>query len=273
MSSSGYQSAEVERWQLNDEQLQHEIAVDHLAQEVPVALVFNGIAHAVMLCTPLDLEDFARGFALSEKIVEHNGQIYEIELAPHTSSQGARGIEVRLEIASQAFQALKQKRRNLAGRTGCGLCGVESLAALDIDLPPVVDQHSVNLATVWQAQRDLRAQQVLNRATGSLHAAAWVSLAGEIVLVREDVGRHNALDKLIGALALQARTPGFCLLTSRASYELVQKAARAQMAILATVSAPTSLAVQMAQQAGLTLLGFVREQRAVVYAHGQRILT
>lgn len=266
MHELGYRVAQVQRLQVQDEDISLSSAEDFLAAEVPVALVYNGIAHAVMMASPLDLEDFARGFSLSERIVESTAQIYGIDVHQHGT-----GIEIRLEIASNAFASLKHKRRTLAGRTGCGVCGVESLAALDLDLPQVSSELRVCLPAILQAQQQMQHLQTINRSTGAVHAAAWVSLAGEIVLIREDVGRHNALDKLIGAMSCANQPEGFCLLTSRASYELVQKAARANIALLATVSAPTSLAVQLAEQAHMTLLGFVREQRAVVYAHGERV--
>lgn len=266
----GYCSAKVQKLRLNDAAVERETLSDALAEEVPVALVYNGISHAVMLASPVDLADFGRGFSLSERIIGNLNELYDLELMP----PNAHGVEIRMEIAAAAFAKLKQKRRSMAGRTGCGVCGVESLAALDLDLPQVSSDVQIPLGIILAAERALRQTQVINTATGALHAAAWVSVSGEILLLREDVGRHNALDKLIGALAFAntARTPGFVLLTSRASYELVQKAARANMPLLATVSAPTSLAVNMAQQAGLTLIGFVREHGAVVYAHERRLL-
>jgi FdhD protein len=220
------------------------------------------------------LADFAHGFSLSERIITRTEEIYDLELMP----PGEHGIEIHLHIAAAAFARLKQHRRTLAGPSGCGLCGTESLSAMDWHLPPITSDIQLSLPSLLAAAHSLQQRQVLNAATGALHAAAWVNPQGQILLLREDVGRHNALDKLIGALALlqkhthTVREPGFVLLTSRASYELVQKAARANIPLLATISAPTSLAVRMAQQTGLTLLGFVREQRAVIYAHGQRVI-
>jgi FdhD protein len=266
----GYCSAKVQKLRVKAATVERETLADALAEEVPVALVYNGISHAVMLASPVDLADFGRGFSLSERIISNLNELYDLELMP----PHAHGVEIRMEIASAAFAKLKQKRRSMAGRTGCGVCGIESLAALDMDLPQVSSDVQIPLGVILAAERALRQTQIINAATGALHAAAWVSVGGEILLLREDVGRHNALDKLIGALAFAntARAPGFVLLTSRASYELVQKAARANMPLLATVSAPTSLAVNMAQQAGLTLIGFVREHGAVVYAHERRLL-
>ncbi|MET3133893.1 FdhD protein [Oxalobacteraceae bacterium GrIS 1.11] len=240
---------------------------DKVAEEIPVALVFNGISHAVMMATPLDLEDFALGFSLSERIVDEPGQIYDID-----SEQGAAGIELRLTIASECFMRLKEKRRNLAGNTGCGLCGLESLAALELAPPPVAAGPVITKAALVRAFDALQTLQPLNALTGAMHAAAWVGLDGAILAVREDVGRHNALDKLIGSLARAPRAPGFAIMSSRASYELVQKAARADIGLLATISAPTTLAVRMAEQAGICLVGFVRGQACVAYAHAERLL-
>jgi FdhD protein len=270
----GYCSAKVQKLRVKATSVERETLADALAEEVPVALVYNGISHAVMLASPVDLADFGRGFSLSERIISNLNELYDLELMPHNAPH-VHGVEIRMEIASAAFAKLKQKRRSMAGRTGCGVCGIESLAALDMDLPQVSSDVQIPLGVILAAERALRQTQVINTATGALHAAAWVSVGGEILLLREDVGRHNALDKLIGALAFAntARAPGFVLLTSRASYELVQKAARANMPLLATVSAPTSLAVNMAKQAGLTLIGFVREHGAVVYAHERRLLS
>ncbi len=267
MHEQGWRNAQVQRWQVEDGSANQQTAGDCVASEVPVALVYNGISHAVMMASPLDIEDFARGFSLSERIIANLAQIYTIDIHQH-----GNGIEIHLDIASSAFAAMKHKRRTLAGRTGCGVCGVESLAALDLDLPQVAEAPIIQLSAIMQAQQQMQSAQTINIATGAVHAAAWVSVNGEIVLLREDVGRHNALDKLIGALAQQAREPGFCLLTSRASYELVQKAARANIGVLATISAPTSLAVELAQKAQMTLLGFVREEKAVVYAGAERIV-
>lgn len=245
---------------------------DQVAEETPAALVFNGISHAVMMLTPQNLEDFAVGFSLSERIVDNPAQIYDIECV---AAPDAGGIEVRLTIASECFIRLKDKRRQLAGRTGCGVCGLESLAALDLSMPRLSDAFSITPQALQKAFAAMQGLQEINAVTGATHAAAWADTAGNIVLLREDVGRHNALDKLVGALAAgkAARPAGFAIMSSRASYELVQKAARAHMSILATISAPTSLAISMAEQAGISLLGFVRRTGFVVYAHPQRVAT
>lgn len=245
-------------------------ASDAVAEEMPLALVYNGVSHAVMMATPLDLEDFALGFSLSERIVAHPGEIYDIECV---QAPGGVGAELRMRIAGDCFMRLKEKRRSLAGNTGCGLCGLESLAALELEPAPVAAAAPVAKAALMRAFDALAARQPLNALTGATHAAAWVGPDGAILAVREDVGRHNALDKLIGALARGgARPPGFAIMSSRASYELVQKAARADIGLLATISAPTALAVRMAERAGICLVGFARQQGCVVYAHPRRLL-
>ncbi|MFZ6744578.1 formate dehydrogenase accessory sulfurtransferase FdhD [Undibacterium sp. JH2W] len=249
--------------------------LDKVAEEVPVALVYNGISHAVMLVTPLDLEDFALGFSLSEAIVEDPSEIYEIECI---SNSDVPGIEVQMRISAARFATLKERRRNLAGNTGCGLCGKDSLQALPMRLPAIKTAlvEQLSSASLYKALQALNTQQIINTQTGAVHAAAWVDLQGEILTLREDVGRHNALDKLLGALASaraihKASDPGFLLMSSRISYELVQKAARANIAILAALSAPTSLAIDLAVQAGICLIGFVREHGFVVYSHPERL--
>ena len=238
---------------------------DQVAAEVPVALVFNGISHAVMMATPQDLEAFALGFALSEGILDSVADCYGIEV-----QAGAGACEVQLEVSSRCFQRLKERRRSLAGRTGCGVCGIDSLAALDLEPTPMLPQPwtaQLQAATVLQALQAMPPLQVLNAACGSLHAAGWATPEGVLTDVLEDVGRHNALDKLLGQLARAGRLgePGFVLMSSRASYELVRKCARLNVAALATISAPTALAIQIAETAGLQLWGLCRDPRAVRY--------
>ena len=244
--------------------------VDHLAEEVPVALEFNGISHAVMLATPADLEDFAIGFSLSEGIVDSAADIYGIDVEP-----GAQGITVKVEIATGAFVELKGRRRALAGRTGCGLCGTESLDEV-LRMPgPVRSEAAFDPKLFEHAFAALHGRQALLRDTGATHAAAWMRAGGELALVREDVGRHNALDKLAGALARGGHEDiahGAVIVTSRASYEMVQKTAAIGAGILAAVSGPTAMAVRLADEAGITLAGFVRGSSLVVYSHPQRLL-
>ncbi|MBS0552189.1 MAG: formate dehydrogenase accessory sulfurtransferase FdhD [Proteobacteria bacterium] len=218
-------------------------ARDTLIEETPVALVYNGISHAVMLTPPSDLEDFAYGFSLTE------------------------GIEVRIELATERFAHLKLRRRSLAGRTGCGLCGVDSLAAAMRPVAPLAHRFALSRRALARALDELNHDQPLHRLTGGAHAAAWVACDGEVLLVREDVGRHNALDKLIGALLRWGGDPqaGFVVVTSRASYEMVHKTASAGIGALVAVSAPTAHAVRLADSAGLTLVGFARGHRCTAY--------
>lgn len=240
---------------------------DLLAEEVPVALVFNGISHAVMLATPADLEDFALGFGLSEAILAHAGELRGVDLV-----SVAQGIEVRMEVAPPCEWRLRQRRRSLAGRTGCGLCGTESLDQVRRTLPNAPVRYLAAQA-ICRAQREMRLSQALQQLTGATHAAAWCHPDGAVAMVREDIGRHNALDKLIGGMvrARISAADGFICVTSRASFEMVQKAAMAGVGILAAVSAPTALAVQTAQMCGLALAGFVRGDNLVAYTFPERL--
>lgn len=239
---------------------------DWLAEEVPVALVFNGVSHAVMLVSPADLEDFALGFALTEGLIDTPAELYGVE-----THAVAEGIELQLEVSSACAWRLRERRRTLAGRTGCGLCGTDSLAQVHRVLPQAPEVF-VGTAALARAQRELRAHQAVQQLTGATHAAAWCGLDGHVRRVREDVGRHNALDKLIGAMlrAEENSAQGFVALTSRASFEMVQKSAAAGIGALAAVSAPTALAVQRAQALGVALAGFVRGEDGVAYTFPER---
>ena len=241
---------------------------DCLAEETPVALIYNGVSHAVMLATAQDLEDFALGFSLSEGIVQSASELYGIEVQVQSN-----GIELHCEIASERFMQLKERRRTLAGKTGCGLCGAENLAQAMRYPAPLKTQSRFNAKAIVTGLKAIQAQQKLQQQTGATHASAYVQSDGTVSLVREDVGRHNALDKLVGALAKQGldRT-GFIITTSRASFEMVQKAASAGVSMLVAVSAPTGLAVRVAEQCGLTLVGFARESRYVIYSHADNIM-
>jgi len=236
-----------------------------VAEEVPVAFIYNGRPHVVMMATPADLEDFAVGFSLTEEIVGSASDLSRIEVVRH-----AQGIELQLAIPEAAAGRLEARGRQLVGQTGCGLCGVETVAEalrpprrLPQGRPPV-PRHAL-----WRAEAALPELQKWNQETGALHAAAWVSDAGAPEIVREDVGRHNALDKVIGGLARTGRSSedGFLLVTSRASYEMVQKATVAGARLLAAVSRPTGLAVRLAEASGLTLVALLRGRTANVYAH------
>ncbi len=242
--------------------------LDQVAEETPIALEFNGISHATMLATPADLEDFALGFSLTEGIIDSVADVRGIELVPQCD-----GIVVQLEISTACEVRLKTRRRAMAGRTGCGLCGVETLPEVLRDVPAVADGSVISVTAVLAAMKAMRAKQSLHDITGATHAAGWANAAGEIIIAREDVGRHNALDKLIGALARAGidATPGMVLVSSRASFEMVQKTASAGIGILAAVSAPTALAIRLADSANLALLGFLRHEDATIYAHPERI--
>lgn len=244
---------------------------DRVAEEVPVALVYNGISHAVMLATPQDLEDFALGFSLTEGIVSYPSEIYGIEVLHH-----AKGMELHIELAAEPFQNLKQRRRSMAGRTGCGLCGAESLdQVMRSQMNVVKIAERVHAPAIEQAYSRISRQQQLQALTGGTHASAWVNPAGEIEILREDVGRHNALDKLAGwALRNGIDTDnGAVVLTSRVSIDLVQKVAAMRCGILIAVSAPTADAVALADRAGITLIAMARPDRFEAFTHTDRILT
>ncbi|MHB1667918.1 formate dehydrogenase accessory sulfurtransferase FdhD [Thiomonas sp.] len=242
-----------------------------VAEEVPVAFVYNGISHAVMLATPQDLEDFALGFSLSEDIVGARGDIFDIEVR-----ESSKGISLEMHIAASCAMALRAHRRTLAGRTGCGLCGVESLEQVQCrPLRVPVSNALLMPSALTRAAASLAQYQHLHGYTGAMHAAAWCRRDGQVVCVREDVGRHNALDKLIGALVVTRASldEGFVLMTSRASYEIVCKAVSVGIGCVAALSAPTGMAVRVAERAGLTLICFLRGPRFTVYAHPERMST
>ncbi|OMH38346.1 formate dehydrogenase family accessory protein FdhD [Motiliproteus sp. MSK22-1] len=264
MSDNAIRQYPVSRWLAG----QTERTEDWVAEEVPVALVYNGLSHAIMMCSPLDLEDFARGFSLSECIVESNDEIYEVQV-----SEQIDGIQVELTIAQSRFWALKSHRRSLAGRTGCGLCGKESLAQLTCTIDPVNNNQRISSSTVQHAMSRIKTHQHLFNKTGSAHAAAWSDSQGIIRCLREDVGRHNALDKLIGHCAKggHAMNDGLLIMTSRASYEIVQKAAACGISMIAAISGPTGMAVRLAEELGVALIGFARNDSLCVYAHPERI--
>ena len=241
---------------------------DWLADEVPVALIFNGISHAVMLATPLDLEDFALGFGLTEGLLASADELYGVEVLPDPA-----GMRIEMDVSSACFARLKDKRRSMAGRTGCGLCGTESLEQVEPPLAPLVACTTpLSPPAIAAALRALPSHQALQQRTGATHAAAWCAPDGQVRLVREDVGRHNALDKLVGAMVEAGVDPrdGFCCITSRASVEMVRKAVAAGITALIAVSAPTSRAVATARHAGLALAGFARRDDLVLYADADR---
>lgn len=243
-------------------------ARETVIEEVPVAFVYNGMAHAVMMATPSDLEDFALGFSLSEGIVEDAAELHAVEVVPLDE-----GVLLRLAVDARRAQALEARRRGIAGRSSCGLCGAENIDQVMRHPRPVAGTLRVPHAHLQAAFEALNGLQVLNARTGAVHAAGWTDATGTVRLVREDVGRHNALDKLVGAIVRAGLQPqaGFALITSRASFEMVQKAATVGIPILAAISAPTALAVRVARESGMTLAGFARDGTHNVYTGAQRL--
>ncbi len=238
---------------------------DFVVQETPIALVYNGISHAVMMATPTDLKEFAVGFTLTEGIVGSPEDIYDTEIVVHDTN-----VEIKLTLSQQSFSQLKTQRRAMLGRTGCGVCGIENIELLDLNPDPInhpLEKLSVSTTTIERASKQLLQHQFLTAKTGGAHAAAWCHHDGEVLKAFEDVGRHNALDKLIGYLALNEIeiSQGFVFMSSRGSYELVRKVARMNIALLATISAPTSLAIEIAKKAKVALICFCRNNRFIEY--------
>ncbi|KDF16798.1 protein FdhD [Klebsiella aerogenes] len=261
---TGYR--QVTLWKRED--LQHP-QPDEVAEEVPVALVYNGISHVVMMATPRDLEHFAVGFSLSEGIIQSRQEIYGMDVV-----QACNGVEVQIELSSRRFMGLKERRRALAGRTGCGVCGVEQLNDIGKPVEPLPFSQTFALSHLDRALKQLNEVQPIGRLTGCTHAAAWVRPDGELAGGHEDVGRHVALDKLLGRRSAEGEgwQRGAALVSSRASYEMVQKAAMCGVEILFAVSAATTLAVEVAERCNLTLVGFCRPGRATIYTHPQRLI-
>ncbi|HEJ0424947.1 formate dehydrogenase accessory protein [Citrobacter koseri] len=243
---------------------------DMLATEVPVALVYNGISHVVMMTTPKDLEQFAIGFSLSEGIIECPQDIYGMDVVP-----SCNGLEVQIELSSRRFMGLKERRRALAGRTGCGVCGVEQLNDIGKPITPLPFTQTFDLANLDRALKHLFDFQPVGQLTGCTHAAAWAMPSGELAGGHEDVGRHVALDKLLGRRATEGESwqQGAVLVSSRASYEMVQKSAMCGVEILFAVSAATTLAVDVAERCNLTLVGFCKPGKATIYTHPRRLMT
>lgn len=238
--------------------------------EVPVSLVYKGFSHVVMMASPVDLEDFGLGFSLSEGVIASVDDMNAIDVLGDE-----RGFIVSMDIPDEAYRRIAKRRRYLSGRTGCGLCGVESLEGAVPELEKLGSEGGLKISpdAIYDAFENLHPHQPEKLATGAVHGAAWCAPDGGILCVREDVGRHNALDKLIGAMARDGAdfTNGFCLITSRCSYEMVQKAVQVKMPVLAAISAPTTLALDMAEDSGLTLLAMVREKTFTAFAHAHRI--
>jgi FdhD protein len=239
-----------------------------IAEEIPVAFVYNGESFVVVMASPTDLDDLAVGFSITEGVVANVADIERIDTVRHS-----RGIELQMVIPPADAERLSERRRGMNARTGCGLCGVESID--EVLRPPrvVTSQATFAREALWRASAELDTRQPVNSETRAVHAAAFADGSGALIVVREDVGRHNALDKVIGALARSssALDAGFLVVTSRASYELVQKAATAGAPLLAAISRPTSLAIELADQAHITLVGLLRGRSANVYSHPERL--
>jgi FdhD protein len=229
--------------------------------EAPVALEFNGLSYAVMMATPADLEDFACGFALGEGLAAAPSDITDIAIA-----EVEHGWVVRAQLAGLGIDKLTERVRSRVAESSCGLCGIENLAEVARPLPPVAPHRAIDPAAIFTALGSLRPLQKLGRQTGAAHAAAYANRTGKIECLREDVGRHNALDKLVGAMAVVGQTldQGFVLSTARCSYEIVEKAVRAGATTLVCVSLPTSLAVERAQVAGLSLWALARDDSVLL---------
>lgn len=235
--------------------------------EAPVALEFNGLSYAVMMATPHQLDDFALGFALSEGLAGSADDLTALDIA-----ETDKGWIVRAQLKGLGTDKLTERVRARVAESSCGLCGIENLEALAKALPPVPPHQRIDPAAIFAALAVLRDHQPLTRATGGAHAAAWVDPMGTIGPVREDVGRHNAIDKLIGAMVRAGRplSPGFVLSTARCSYEIVEKVVRAGATTLVCVSLPTSLAVNRAQAAGLSLWALARDDSVLLVNEGSR---
>ncbi len=263
-------SRQVEDWRGG----QSKLVDDQIVEEQAIALVYNGISHVVMMATPDHLEDFALGFSLSEGILNSPSELYGLELSVREVTAQEKGIEVAMEISAECFSLLKQARRNMTGRTGCGLCGAESLEQAIREPEPISGSQKFTHRAIEQAVSQLDANQALQALTGAVHGAAWCDNEGNVERVREDVGRHNALDKLYGSLCGEKHklsADHFVLISSRASYELVIKAAAMGVEMLVAVSAPTRLAIELAERVNITLVGFARPGRHMVYTHPHRL--
>ncbi|HHW7580282.1 TPA: formate dehydrogenase accessory sulfurtransferase FdhD [Mannheimia haemolytica] len=242
---------------------------ENLISEVPVALVYNGISHTVMMATPADLEDFALGFSLAEGILNAPSELYGLDVIEQEN-----GVEIQLEISSRQFVALKDKRRSMAGRTGCGICGVEQLEQVNQSCKIVKKNNrlqNVNPLILEDCLLQLENAQFLSKETGASHAAAFFTQDGKLLAIREDVGRHVALDKLIGWYAKADFPIGFVFVTSRASFEMVQKCLAIGIEMLCAISATTEMAVNMARENQFTLLAFARKGKATIYAGEERL--
>ncbi|MFV0574961.1 MAG: formate dehydrogenase accessory sulfurtransferase FdhD [Vibrio sp.] len=256
-------SCDVVRYRSSQEAAQIEGCV---IQETPVAVEFNGIAYTVMMCTPTNLEEFAVGFAYTSRIIQQFNDIHDIDI-----THSEHGITVHIEVANRCLQNLKNKQRSLAGVTGCGICGEEKLDSVCQLVPKLPFATQLDINALSAALSDLKAQQTLNHQTGASHAAAYFDEEGNVKAIFEDVGRHIALDKLVGYIVRNHCSGGAVFVTSRASYEMVQKVALAGIEYLFAMSAPTQMAINLAKTSQLTLGGFCREGRAEIYSMPERM--
>jgi len=259
-------SAEFPMARLTDDNTTETLAT--VAEEVPIALVYNGRPYVVVMGSPSDLEDLAVGFSLTEGVVASAGDIRRLDVV-----RASHGIELQMEIAADDAVRLEERSRSIASRTGCGLCGIASIDDV-LRMPGRLD-HTLDITrdAMWSALDSLSREQTLNNQTNTAHAAGWATSDGVLHVVREDVGRHNALDKVLGALARTNRraADGFIIITSRASYEMVQKAALCGIELVAAISRPTGLAIRLAVASGVTLVGLLRGRTANVHSHPERI--
>jgi FdhD protein len=241
---------------------------EQIVEETPVVLVYNGIPHVVMMATPADLEDFIVGFSVTEELIRTPADLRDIKVVRY-----GQGIEVQAVVPPECEAVVASRSRRLSGRTGCGVCGSDSIDAVLKQLHTVTPGPPVERSAIEAGLRAITTHQTLNAAAGTVHAAAWAHRDGSVELVREDVGRHNALDKLIGALLTREMraADGFVIVTSRASFEMVQKTTVLGASLLVAISGPTGLAVRLAEQAGVTLVGFARGDRLTVYTHPEQL--
>ncbi len=240
---------------------------DWVADEVPVAMSYNGISHAVLMCTPQNLEEFALGFSVTEGIVPDISEIVDISIEPGA----CQGFVVDMEISQQYFMALKQKRRSMTGRTGCGICGTESLEMLDKPLKPLANTTKFSMSHYDFGFKKLKEVQELGKFTGATHSVAALDMEGNFLGGAEDIGRHVAMDKAIGMMLKNNWENPVFFISSRASYEMIQKAAVVGIEVIFAVSAPTNRAVNLAKEAGITLVAFCRGATANVYTNPQRL--
>jgi len=266
-AATGFVTRRVDRWRQGNATRED----DRVAEEMPIAMLYNGVSFAVMMATPHDLGDFALGFSLSEGLIDAPEQLLDVQVQTLLE-----GIEVAMQVAPGAHAAHLDRahERLLPGRSGCGICGTRDLERAIRQSPPVGAGGALTHDALERVLAELQMLQPMNAATGAVHAAAWADSNGSILLVREDVGRHNALDKLIGAMCRAGVDPdaGMALVTSRASYEMVTKSASAGITILAAISAPTAMAIELARSAGITLIGFARPGSHNIYTHPDRLV-